>query len=149
MSRATGGTAGIVEYQRGRNALLSLPRLKDKLPRFVQTCRDPDQFWSYIQPKFSTYDKRRKYIWEQFRPLIEMLENERNSPGDHSVTAKIAVVDSHHVQEAWAKALDRRTSDPEGAITAARTLLESACKHVLEERDVPYDDGLDLPKLYK
>jgi len=34
--------------------------------------------------------------------------------------------------------MERRISDPEGAITAARALLESACKHVLDELQAPY-----------
>ncbi len=38
--------------------------------------------------------------------------------------------------------------DPEGAITAARTLLETVCKHVIEEEGSSYNDKDDLPKLY-
>ena len=41
--------------------------------------------------------------------------------------------DSGYVQECWRKALERRAMDPEGAITAARSLLESVCKHILDE----------------
>ena len=52
------------------------------------------------------------------------------------------------VSEAWARALNRRSTDPEGAITAARTLLETVCKHVLDEVGTPYTDKEDLPKLY-
>ncbi|MCD6726893.1 MAG: abortive infection family protein [Solirubrobacteraceae bacterium] len=41
-------------------------------------------------------------------------------------------------------------TDPEGAITAARSLLESVCKTILEDMTVEYDDrDDDLPKLYK
>jgi len=43
---------------------------------------------------------------------------------------------------------DRRERDPEGAITAARTLLETTCNAILEQQAVPYDDGADLPALY-
>ena len=39
-------------------------------------------------------------------------------------------------------------TDPEGAITVARTLLETVCKRVLDELDVTYGDKDDLPKLY-
>src|SRR5262249_51266757 len=69
-------------------------------------------------------------------------------PADDTVATALAKVDLSHIQEAWQKALDRRSSDPEGAITAARTLLETVCKHVLDERQVTYDDHADLPKLY-
>jgi hypothetical protein len=56
--------------------------------------------------------------------------------------------DTRFISEAWSKALDRRHNDPDGAITAARTLLESVCKHILDERHVEYGDNADLPKLY-
>jgi hypothetical protein len=52
------------------------------------------------------------------------------------------------VQAAWQKALDRRAADPEGAITAARTLLETVCKHVLDDAQVAFPDDADLPKLW-
>ena len=39
-----------------------------------------------------------------------------------------------------------RQDDPEGAITAARTLLETVCKHILDETEVDYSKD-DLPTL--
>ncbi|MFN5994404.1 MAG: abortive infection family protein, partial [Betaproteobacteria bacterium] len=36
----------------------------------------------------------------------------------------------------------------EGAITAARTLLETVCKHILDSAGESYDDAAELPKLY-
>ena len=42
----------------------------------------------------------------------------------------------------------RTTSDPEGAITAARTLLETVCKYILDDCNVTYPDDADLPKLW-
>ena len=43
----------------------------------------------------------------------------------------------------------RRASDPEGTITMARTLLESVCKHILNDASVQYDDSADINKLYR
>ena len=57
-------------------------------------------------------------------------------------------LDTQYISEAWEKARERRTEDPEGAITAARILLESVCKHILEDIGVAYADKDDLPKLY-
>ena len=48
----------------------------------------------------------------------------------------------------WDKTNDRLLDDPEGAITAARSLLETTCKHILTELGVPSSNGTDLPKLY-
>ena len=47
------------------------------------------------------------------------------------------------------KLLARRHTDPEGAITSARTLLETVCKRVLDETGTAYSDKDDLPALYK
>ena len=33
----------------------------------------------------------------------------------------------------WVKAIERREADPEAAITLARSLIESVCKHILNE----------------
>ena len=53
------------------------------------------------------------------------------------------------VRRSWDAALDKVVNDPEGAITATRTTLESVCKHICDERGAAYDDGGDLTKLYK
>ena len=56
--------------------------------------------------------------------------------------------DTDGVREVWTKALSRRVSDPAGAITVARTLLETVSKRILEDRGEKYIDSDDLPKLY-
>lgn len=57
--------------------------------------------------------------------------------------------DAAAVYALWQKALERRHTDPEGAIGAARTLLEAVCRHVLNERGVTSRAALDLPALMK
>jgi hypothetical protein len=70
-------------------------------------------------------------------------------PADSAVTAAIEKFDSEHALAAWNKALERKRTDPEGAITMARTLLETMCKHILDERDVSYGESPDLPELHR
>jgi hypothetical protein len=118
------------------------------LPRFLQLCRDPGDFWSFIKGKFSTYAERREYLSNEFHPLLTMLETEFRTPSDAPITAAVKSVSSAHIQEAWHKALERRSNDPEGAITSARTLLESVCKYILDAVGTTYDDSADLPTLY-
>lgn len=43
--------------------------------------------------------------------------------------------------------MDRCQSDPQGAITAMRTLLESVLKHLLELCGVAYGEHEDIPRL--
>jgi hypothetical protein len=77
-----------------------------------------------------------------------MLETEPRIPSDAAISAIVQAVSSEFVQDAWHKALERRSTDPEGAITASRTLLESVCKFILDTANSPYEDSADLPKLY-
>ena len=129
--------------------VLSNSALDPLLPKFLRTCRNLAQFWQFIKFKFGTYAERRNYIWEEFRPILAAIEQSGLAPSDSVVTQTLQKFDASHVQGAWSKALERRSSDPEGAITSARTLIESVCKHILDESGITYDDGLDLPKLYK
>lgn len=114
----------------------------------MRTCRSLSQFWQFIKYEYATYAERREYLWDQFRPLLEALERGGVSPSDAVVSSALEEYDAAHIQAAWSKALDRRHADPEGAITIARTLLESVCRHILEDAGVNQPEGADLNKLY-
>lgn len=148
IDRATGGNVDDDEYKRLRRRVLSSSKIEDELPNFVETCRSIRQFWSFIKQKFSTYEERRQFIWSEFAPALNKLESKTESPADDSISDALKLLDAGYVDEVWDKALARKASDPEGAITAARTLLESVCKSIMDEMDVSYDDSDDLPKLY-
>ena len=70
-------------------------------------------------------------------------------PADELISQTLESFDEHGVHAAWRKALERRATDPDGAITAARTLLETVCKHVIEDAGSVYGQNDDLPKLYQ
>lgn len=57
--------------------------------------------------------------------------------------------DEPYINTQWQKALERKISDPEGAITISRTLLESVLKYILDEKKIIYSDNTDLSELYK
>jgi len=65
----------------------------------------------------------------------------------HEVTgsAKDFGLSTH--QAAWQKALARRASDPEAALTSARTLVEAPANTFSMNSDQTYDDAADLPML--
>jgi len=69
-------------------------------------------------------------------------------PADELISERLNSFDEGGVHAAWQKALDRRSTDPEGAITAAKTLLETVCKHILDGANRAYGENDDLPKLY-
>jgi hypothetical protein len=69
-------------------------------------------------------------------------------PADKLISQTLSSFDETGVHHSWQKALARRASDPEGAITAAKTLLETVCKHIIDDAGGTYSENDDLPKLY-
>jgi hypothetical protein len=150
IGHATGGSADDKTYRSERAFFIAQKQLDDLLPGCVKTNRDLFQFWSFIKHKFSTYAERRQFIYGAFAPLLERLEGTQGMPADGQISNKLKEFSTSGVQVVWQRALDRRTDDPEGAITAAKSLLESVCKHILDELGVTYDDkSVELHALYK
>jgi hypothetical protein len=145
ISHATGTRENDNRFRALRTRLTEDVHAKE-LPEFIRSCRNLSQFWGYIK-KWATYAERREVIWGAMGPLMERLEKGA-APPDEAVVEALSTLDADHVNLAWRKALDRRSSDPEGAITTARALLESVCKLILDDYGIEYRDD-DLPKLYK
>lgn len=85
ISRATGGEAYDAQYNNLRSVLINNPLLSDKLPRFVRTCFGLNQFWNFIKNKFGTYRERREYLWDEFKPVLELIENMKNQDNSKSI----------------------------------------------------------------
>ncbi len=148
IAAATGGSSEGNVYEHLRREFLYDDEIKPLLPPFVRMHRTLDAFWSYIKKQAGTYAERREIISKAFTPLMDHLEGRNRAPGDATITDALAAFDADAVQIVWTKALARRLTDPEGAITVARTLLETVCKHILDDLSVTYGDKDDLPKLY-
>ncbi|WP_430254687.1 hypothetical protein [Neorhizobium sp. DAR64872/K0K18] len=146
---ATGSAADTSIYEYLRQEFMQSDELKNLLPSFVRTSRTLDTFWPFIKRTAASYAERREFISQQFLPLIEHLEGRNRHPGDNVTSDALVSFDADGVHAVWNKALARRQSDPEGAITIARTLLETVCKRVLDELQVTYTDKEDLPQLYR
>lgn len=69
-------------------------------------------------------------------------------PLDVSIREQMARPTYRSHKDQWEKANDRLLDDPDGAITAARSLLETTCKQILGELKIPYGAKSELPKLY-
>jgi hypothetical protein len=147
ISHATGGAANEADYAALRRALMNNPRTKGLLPSFVRTTFDLQSFWGFIKAQSPTYAERRLYINDEFSNLLLTLET-GVSPFDNTVLKTTADYNVY-IQNEWGKAIERRATDPEGAITSARTLLETVCKHILDETSTSYTNDGDLQKLYK
>lgn len=136
------------EYQAIRLEWLRHPQLKSKMPEGIKDSGDLSQFRKHTQDLSQHWKERREYLKKAFSDVLTELEGKSNMPADSVISGKLTVVDSAHINEAWQKALERRSTDPEGAITMARTLLESVCKYILDELGEKHDDKTDLPQLY-
>jgi len=79
---------------------------------------------------------------------LEFLEKGGAVPCAKEMSEVLAQFSAENVHAAWVKANERKCSDPEGAITSARTLLETVCKHLLDELGVEYGSHPDLPELF-
>ncbi len=87
-----------------------------------------------------------KFSGSDFYEVIPIIVG---SPSDRDISIILSAFDIDTVHTRWQQALDRRESDPEGAITLARTLLEDVCKWIITEADEEYLEKDDLPALYK
>lgn len=145
---ASGKISDDARYSVLRRELMTDPSVSDLLPSIVREHRSLPLFWPFIKRTAATYAERKQFIADAFTPLIDHLEFPQRFPGDASVSDALTAFNAAGVEEVWNKALTRRTTDPEGAITAARTLLETVLKHLLDDLGVTYTDREDLPKLY-
>jgi hypothetical protein len=130
-----------------RDALRSDSLVWENLPPFIRVCRTTGHFWAFIKSKFPTYHERRVFISSEFLRTFDLLERQPG-PADAAVGDALSNLSNEAVTKTWHKALARVEADPEGAITLARTLLESTLKLILERHSVDYVDTSDLNDLY-
>jgi len=150
IAHATGGSGENNHYIYLRSLFLKNPTTKSLVPDWIRTHRTLGQFWPYIKSKFNTYAERRNYIWEEFAPLLDFLETNNIPPSENYISETLEKFDKEGINAIWQKALERRSQDPEGAITISRTMLESVCKYILDDLSVDYDSKrIELSDLYK
>ena len=145
---ATGERGDDTKFATLRREVLDHASSRNLTPDFVRSCRTLPTFWSWIKEQAPTYERRRVIIRKAFQPLLDALERRDGAPSDSAISEALESFDGEGVHRAWVKSLDRRSSDPEGAITMSRTLLETVCKRILDASNTPYSDNDDLPKLY-
>lgn len=151
VAAATGeGTNNDDEYKYLRSYFLQPQFPTELIPDFIRTRRDLGQFWQFIKFKYSTYKERREFLWESFSKLLTFVESKSIGVDiDISMEEKIKKYGTIAIHKEMQKALERKASDPEGAITIARTILESICKYILDQNEISYSESDDLSVIYK
>jgi hypothetical protein len=71
------------------------------------------------------------------------------APAHLAISNVLARFEPDQVHVRWEAALDRRTTDPAGAITLARSLLEDVCRWLLADLEIITTEQDDLPTLYR
>lgn len=138
------------EYKLARSKLMAVGSVKRLIPDFVRYSNDATSVkvaLSNIASGPGSWALRRGYVVEKFVPLLQFLEY-GGSAADTAITDGMTDYDAPAVQAVWTKALERRASDPEGAVTAACTLLEEVCKHIIEDSGKSWEAKWNIPKLY-
>lgn len=150
LAHSTGGSAEDSHFVQVRKILLENPNYDEMIPRWLKTNRNLDQFWQFIKNKFPTYAERRVFLYEELNPLLEYLETKQTLPAAKTIDDVLRKFNSDGIHYAWQKALERKTQDPEGAITISRTILESVCKHILHGKFVEFNEtNIELSDLYR
>ncbi|MEO8204652.1 MAG: abortive infection family protein [Chthoniobacterales bacterium] len=147
---STGGPSDGDGYDALRLYFIQHTTLQTYLPVWYPPKRSLHQFWQFIKHKFAHYHERRDFLWSEFDPLLKYCEGGASHPAQKTITEGLTSFDKENINRSWERMVERSKNDPEGAITAARTLLESVCKHILDERKSEYADAkIELPDLYK
>lgn len=67
-------------YGEMRRELLGDPRFNGLAPTFLKRCRDTGSLWSFAKSVDSSWEPRRKFIRDEFEPLLSFLETGRKGP---------------------------------------------------------------------
>lgn len=139
-----------VEYGLARKRLVDHPTTKRLLPDFVRYSNDATSVkiaLSSVASGAGSWALRRGHVMKSFMPLLNFLAT-GDGAADAAITDGVISYDAPAIQAIWAKALERRTVDPEGAVTAASTLLEEVCKHIIEDSGGKWGEKWNAPMLY-
>lgn len=137
-------------YVIARARLMNIESIKTQLPSFVRYSKNAASLKSSLQAIASghgSWEIRRRHVAEAFAALLTHLES-GGAAADDTIKAGLSAYDAPAIQAFWAKALERRSTDPEGAVTAASTLLEEVCKHIIEDSGRIWEKTWNMPKLY-
>jgi hypothetical protein len=138
-------------FESAHRDLLADPVAKRAASGVLKRCSSPDLLWGYLRSVATGHGSwalRRNAVRELLDPVRDALEHDGH-PLDDLVSGGAARLNAESVQDAWTEALQRRETNAEGAVTIARTLLESTLKTILDDRGVTYQRQDDLPRLYR
>lgn len=132
------------DYEKTRKYVLSKTEYNDYIPELLKNNRTLNECKADLKSKNIFQDNQLKYLYFEFKPLLDYLEFEKPKQIQLHIN-----FDETYIQTEWNKCNDRKVKDPKGAITSARTLLESTLKFILAYYEIEFQDSADLIDLYK
>ena len=148
IAKATGEAASDQDYSALRSYFID-SSYAPRIPSWLRAKRTLGQFWPFIQTKFPSYRERRAFIYDELADFMDSVENNTSNPVELSMGDLLASHSHESIMLYWHKCNERVESDPEGAVTAARTLLETVLKHIVDDLEIVIDKKHpDLPALY-
>ncbi len=121
---------------------------KNLLPDWLADIHSLSSFYQWIKEK-GNGDQRKAFVCDSFKPALKYLQSKPSVIGQTSITDKLEVFRETYIYDSWIKGIGRIESDPDGALTSARTLVETTCKFILKKLSIPFEIDTDLPKLCK
>ena len=118
------------------------------LPKWLCTSPDLAAIKKIAQGISSQYKGRREWLNEELSPLHKAVRQFTTDILNENICI-LESLDSKTIMLHWDKMLCRLKHDPEGAVTMARTLLESELKLIAEKLDLQLGKNEDVPSLYK
>lgn len=125
------------------------------LPRIIEAAADPRDFPEAPEKLTSVVDYLNKYLGYDGLELRRHGQTVRlTAPGTHTAVIaelvdKSEVLDFDTVRRDLDRALASAEDDPEDAVTAACSTIESMCRSILLELGIPLPQRKDIGGLYK
>lgn len=145
---ATGGEFSYEKYEAERDKALSYPELAVLLPAWLIRCRYGQQYWHFISGKYGKYAERRIFLRGEFDNVTDQLEMSSNRPFVFRLESQLTDLNHDMISTVWRKIIQRSQNDPEGAITACRSMVETVMKAILDSESVEYTNKDDFNTLY-
>lgn len=154
LRRVTSGPApgDDANFKNLRSILLSHDAVSASLPPFIRDAWELEDAWTAVDQEVTrgagAWGRRRAFISDGMRASFRVAEALPRGASDDDIVTALEVLDSEAVQRGWQRAIQRRSKDSAAAITSARSLLESVCKHILDELGVAYSKDDSVGNLY-
>jgi len=130
------------------------PDAQETLPRIIEAASDPRDFINEPERHGAVVDYLNRVLsydgfeLRQTGGRMRLLEAGKSTPVLERLSGIAEVISFDTVQRDLDRALDSSRSDPEDAVTAACSTIESVCRSILTELGEPLPDKKDVTGLY-